>query len=373
MAPPVASTVAVPPPLTLQVLDTAVPILRLAQSVSAVSFSIFSVIHLSAPLSALLPSRPRYISSPENRANGFLLIGRELYQGEWSEPILVFGSLAVHVVSGVANRGLRVWQTIERRRWRRAQLRSEVNALACADEDDDARPGTERLAAMKEGEKNLLVDELDETDAAQVVIQVTSPEGEAQDPFNLDEQELLEARPSTAATGSISVVPRLTSHQATGYALVPIVLHHLYVHRILPSSRLAPISSLSPSFFNYSFTALALNHESVYLRVASTVSYAALASVATYHALVGLRILSDPTAPRSLAPKRSKAGQPSKRRKVTKGREWQAVWTAVVVGVGVGTARIAGRLGGERIASGSNPAWIAKRMDYVLKKGWAVA
>jgi hypothetical protein len=34
-----------------------------------------------------------------------------------------------------------------------------------------------------------------------------------------------------------------------------------------------PISSLSPSFFNYSFTALSLTHESLILRAGSAVSY----------------------------------------------------------------------------------------------------
>ncbi|GAA6011531.1 hypothetical protein JCM11491_004678 [Sporobolomyces phaffii] len=289
-----------PPPRTLQVLDWSIPVLGLAQSVSACSFSLFSLVHLSAPLTALLPSRPKYLASPENRANGFLLLGRELYQGQWSEPVWVYASLSVHVLAGVANRWLKLAQATQRRKWKRRCLALEL--------DDDDAPS-----------------------------------------------------PTTADTRPLK--PALTTHHVTGYVLVPIVLHHVWLHRILPASPAPPISALSPSFFNYTFTAEALTNPSRALRVASAASYAALTALAVYHALVGLRILADPTAPRSLAPKR-------RRRSRGRGRAWQAAWTAVVVGVGVGTARIAGAFGAERI--GTHPDWIAKRMDYVLRRGWGL-
>lgn len=346
-----STTVGIPPPLTLQLLDTAIPILRLTQSISACTFSIFSIIHLSAPLTALLPSRPKYIRSPENRANGFLLIGRELYQGEWTEPIFLYGGLGLHVVSGVVNRGLKVLQRSERRKWKRELLRLELRNFTNDDKES-------QLPSLDQGEKEMLVEEMDQLDAE--LVQVKTPDGE-----EVEEEEIV-----VPSSKSSSIVPPLTSHQATGYVLIPIVFHHLYVHRLLPASPLPPISSLSPSFFNYTFTALSLNHSSLYLRIASTLSYASLASIATYHALVGLRILYDPTAPRSLQPKRPKVGPPSRRRRITKGREWQAVWMSVVIGLGVGTARIAGWLGGERI--GENPEWIAKKMDYVLRRGWGL-
>jgi len=352
IAMPVPSTLNTPPPLTLQLLDVAVPLLKLVQSLSACSFSFFTVVHLSAPLSALLPSRPKYISSAENRANGFLLIGRELYQGEWTEPILVYGSLGLHIASGVFNRWIKVLQRIERRKWKREALRLEMKNITSS---KDSSAG---LPSLNQGEKELLVDEMDQLDAELVEIK------------NDQTLEIEEDIVVPSARNS-SIIPPLTTHHMTGYALIPIVIHHLYIHRILPSSPLPPISSLSPSFFNYTFTALSLTHSSPYLRIASTLSYASLASLATYHALVGWRILLDPTAPRSLQQKRPKAGPISRRRKITKGREWQAVWTALVVGLGVGTVRIAGGLGGERI--GTNPEWIAKRMDYVLRRGWGVA
>ncbi|GAA5875273.1 hypothetical protein JCM16303_000565 [Sporobolomyces ruberrimus] len=349
---PAHTTVGVPPSFTLQLLDVTVPLLRLTQSLSACSFSIFSIIHLSSPLTALLPSRPKYISSPENRANGFLLIGRELYQGEWTEPILVYGSLIVHVGSGVVNRWLKVLQRIETRKWKREQLRTELKNITMAEGEEYYE-----LPRMNQGEKELLVEEMDQLDAELV---------------EQGSKEEIIVPSSTSSTSSNSLIPPITTHQKTGYVLIPIVLHHLYVHRLLPSSPLPPISSLSPSFFNYTFTSLSLNHSSLYLRIASTLSYASLASIATYHAIVGLRILYDPTAPRSLQPKRPKAGPPSRRRKLWRGREWQGVWTAVVVGLGVGTARIAGKLGGEKMV-GTNPEWITRKMDYVLKKGWGVA
>ncbi|GAA5931650.1 uncharacterized protein JCM15063_001527 [Sporobolomyces koalae] len=337
-----------PPPVTLQVLDSAIPVLKLVQSVSAASFSVFSLIHLSAPLSALLPCRPRYIASPENRANGILLIGRELYQGQWSEPVLVYGSLAFHVASGVLHRWLRLVQATERRKWKRELVKDELRHAAvdietkhCNDEDTNA---------LNQGEQELLVEELEQLDEL--------PELPLVRDSILDEDELV---PRT---------PRLTSHQITGYVLVPIVWHHLYLHRILPASPLPPISALSPSFFNYTFTSVSLNHSSLVLRSLSTMAYASLASIATYHAIVGIRILSDPTAPRSLQPKRPKSGPESRRRRLTRGREWQAVWIAVVTGVGIGTARIAGYLGGERIVG--TPNWIHSRMDHVLRKGWGM-
>lgn len=351
---PETSILRVPPPLTLQLLDTAIPILRLTQSLSACTFSVFSIIHLSAPLTALLPSKPKYIRSPENRANGFLLIGRELYQGDWTEPLFLYGGLGLHVVSGVLNRGLKLWQRIERRKWKRELLKIEMKNLTS---EEQGSP----LPSLDEGEKEMLIEELKDLDVENVPLPTTSP--------GSPEEAVAEAEiVAPSGSSSTSTVPPLTTHQATGYVLIPIVFHHLYLHRILPSSPLPPISSLSPSFFNYSFTSFSINHPSLYLKTASTLSYAALASLAAYHALVGLRILYDPTAPRSLQPKRPRVGPPSRRRKLTKGKEWQGVWTSLVLALGIGTARIAGKFGGERL--GDTPEWIVKKMDYVLKSAW---
>jgi hypothetical protein len=287
-----------------------------------------------------------------------MLIGRELYQGEWTEPIFLYGGLGLHIVSGVINRWLKVLQRIEKRKWKRELLRIEMKNLTLDQSEN------RELPEMNRGQDELLVQEMEELEAELVELPTVDSE-------QVEEKDSAIEEIVVPSSKALSIIPPLTSHQATGYALIPIVLHHVYVHRILPSSPLPPISSLSPSFFNYTFTALSLNHSSFYLRIASSLSYASLASLATYHGLVGLRILYDPTAPRSLQPKRPKVGPPSKRRRITKGREWQAVWGTVVVGLAVGTARIAGWFGAERI--GTNPEWIAKKMDYVLKKGWGAS
>jgi succinate dehydrogenase/fumarate reductase cytochrome b subunit len=139
-------------------------------------------------------------------------------------------------------------------------------------------------------------------------------------------------------------------HQITGSLLIPLTLHHVRLHRFLPSHH-----ALS-SFFSYSFVSFSLAPSSPY-RYVSTIAYGLLASLATYHALVGLRILWDPTAPRSLMPRRS-----DRKKGVTRGRGWQVGMVGIVGGVGLGVARIAG--------SGKGPEWIGKRYAGVLRQGW---
>ncbi|GAA5902760.1 hypothetical protein JCM5296_001274 [Sporobolomyces johnsonii] len=346
---PTPSTLNPRPSLTLQLVSSTLPVLRIIQNASAASFSVFAIVHISGPLSALLPSRPQYLTSAENRANGFLLLGREYYQGEWSEPVLVWGSLTAHVLSGIARRWLEVLQRIERRKLKRDEVRQKTRELTAASE----LPG---LAKASEGEKELVMDEVDELEA-ELVGTTTADE------------ELVVPASSTEAT---PLFPIPNVHQRTGYLLIPFVAHHVWIHRLLPSSPFPPISSLSPAFFNYSFTSLALNHHSLFLRLTSALTYAGVAGLAAYHGLVGWRILLDPTAPRSLAPKRRRAGEKaSLRRRITKGREWQAAFVALIAGLGIGTARIAGHLGGERTVR--MPEWIARRMDLVLRKGYGLA
>lgn len=83
------------------------------------SFSSFLLVHLSAPLAASFSSP----NDAEATASGCMLVGRELYQGEWTEPVLVWGSLIVHVVSGVARNGLMRVKRKERRKRRRAEVK----------------------------------------------------------------------------------------------------------------------------------------------------------------------------------------------------------------------------------------------------------
>lgn len=343
---------AILPSATLRFVSQTVAIVAVVQKASAATFSVFAVVHLAAPLSALLPSKPAYFRSAENRANGVALLGREVYQTEWTEPVLVWGSLTAHVVSGVALRWLRVLQRFERRKIRKEEVKRRAREMATI------RPGQVEdelptLAHRTEGEKDLAEEELEETEAELVATTTT------------DEEIVVPASKSAAP-----LFPIPNFHQRTGYLLLPFLAHHAWVHRLLPASPLPPISALSPSFFNYSFTALSLTHDSVLLRAGSAISYATVAGLATYHGLVGWRIMLDSAAPRSLAPKRKRADDKTSRmrRVTTGGREWQAAWIALVSGLAVGTARIAGYLGAERIEV---PAFVAKRMDYVLRRGFA--
>lgn len=343
---------------TLLILSQTVPVIQVVQRATAATFSIFAVVHLAAPLSALLPSQPAYLRSAENRANGVALLGREVYQSEWTEPVLVWGSLTTHVLSGVALRWLRVWERVERRKVRKEEVKRRARELATirpgrGGVEEDELPA---LAGRTELEKDLVEDDLEETEA-ELVATTTS-----------DEEIVVPA--SKAAAAPLFPVPNV--HQRTGYLLIPFLAHHAWVHRLLPASPLPPISSLSPSFFNYSFTALSLTHESLVLRAGSAIGYAAVAGLATYHGLVGWRIMLDSTAPRSLAPRRKRSTASSHSSllyQLTRGREWQAAWIALMTGLAVGTARIAGYLGGERI--GQLPSFVTKRMDYILRRGFA--
>ncbi|GAA5862123.1 hypothetical protein JCM8547_007746 [Rhodosporidiobolus lusitaniae] len=332
--------------LTLQLLSPSLSLLRLIQRTSAVSFSLFTFAHLLPPLSALLPSRPQFLSSAENRANGILLLVREVYQGEWSEPVLVWGSLAVHVGTGVAVRWLTVLERLERRKVRKMEVKGRAREMVQREAEELLSTRVEELA------QDLALDDVNEEEAELVATTTT------------DEEFVVPS--SSSASPPLFTPPNL--HHKTGYALLPFVLHHAYLHRLLPSSPFPPISALSPSFFNYSFTALSLNHSNPFLRFASIVGYAGVTLLGTYHALVGWRILLDPTAPRSLASRRKRAGEKvSWVRRLTGKREWQAAWVALVAAIAGGTARIAGFAGGER--SVKVPEFVARRMQYVLRRG----
>ncbi|GAA5833319.1 hypothetical protein JCM11251_005202 [Rhodosporidiobolus azoricus] len=351
----------VPPTLTLRVLDSTLPFLRLVQNGSAISFSVFSVLHLASPLSALLPSKPQYLSSAENRASGVQLLARELYQGEWSEPILIWGSLGAHIASGITLRWLKVLQRLERRKVRREEVKKRAREMATVKGSDLPGPSAGALGMSKfEGAvQDVVVEDADEGEVEAELVAMTTT----------DEELVV---PAVSPSASASIFPLPNFHQKTGYLLILPLVHHLYLHRLLPSSPFPPISSLSPSFFSFSFPALALTHSSTYLRLSSAVGYASVTLLASYHGLVGWRILLDPTAPRSLAPRRRRSGEKDGlRQKITMGREWQATWVALVAGVGVGTARIAGYLGAER--SVKLPDFVARRMEHVLRKGMGAA
>lgn len=77
--------------------------------------------------------------------------------------------------------------------------------------------------------------------------------------------------------------PTISVAHKAGYALTPVVLHHIYIHRWLPSSTHPTIAQLSPSELDYSFVSFGLSHPNVVVRVSSALSYAALIGAFATH------------------------------------------------------------------------------------------
>ncbi|TXT15769.1 hypothetical protein VHUM_00272 [Vanrija humicola] len=75
---------------------------------------------------------------------------------------------------------------------------------------------------------------------------------------------------------------RLSTQQYLGYALVPLVVPHLLLHRLIPAETAAPIASLSPSEFGFEFVANA-----VATRPWMTAGYLVLTGAGLFHAFVG--------------------------------------------------------------------------------------
>lgn len=77
-------------------------------------------------------------------------------------------------------------------------------------------------------------------------------------------------------------IPTLSTHSMLGYALIPLVIPHLLLHRLIPADPNPIISSLSPSEFGYEFVAHA-----VATRPWMTVGYLVLTGVGLWHSCVG--------------------------------------------------------------------------------------
>lgn len=312
------------------------PLIRsttLLQTLSAGTFASFLVVHLAAPLSAIVGG--------EEAASGFMLIGREWYQGNWSEWIVV-GSGVVHVLAGVGGRAMKGLEGKVKRAKRRGDVRKAVEGGECSSSGEGCAELTARLsafAASAHGEDEL-------------------PSFKERTTSQLQELDALAADELPAPSGSTSSLPvpstspPLTLHHLTGYLLIPLTLQHLTLHRLLP------LKYNLTSFLSYSFVSRALNAGSWgRYRLPSAVGYALLTAVTTWHAFVGVRILWDPTAPRGLGRRRNEkeGGAPN---------GWQGGWVALLAGVGVGVARIA-TSGGAR-----GPEWIGRKFDLVQRVGW---
>lgn len=78
--------------------------------------------------------------------------------------------------------------------------------------------------------------------------------------------------------------PPLTISIITGYLLIPFVLPHVLVHRIIPQTAARPISSLSPSELGFDFVAHAIRSRPIQ----STGAYIGLVGLIVPHAWVGV-------------------------------------------------------------------------------------
>ncbi|KAG9284470.1 hypothetical protein G9A89_014074 [Geosiphon pyriformis] len=204
--------------------------LTIVQAGSAIVFSTFLVTHLSAAILANFGG--------VELANKALVLGRVYYQNSLLEPIIVFGSLWVHITSGVAKRGIRLF-------WRK--LRKE-----------DSRKLT--------GEVNEKIEKIvtDETnDKGQVV------------------RQKITTKTTTTITPSYisrAVAFLLPLHSLTGYLLIPVVVSHYAVNRIIPRRYLG-----DSSLIDITYVTLALKRwpKSTYL------GFTLLLGLAAYHVASG--------------------------------------------------------------------------------------
>ena len=117
---------------------------------------------------------------------------------------------------------------------------------------------------------------------------------------------------------------------------------HVWTHRFLPSSARAPINSLSPSLFSFSFPAHALRKQPI----VSWISYGSLVAVSVYHVLAGVRkITSKGTAKVARLPSLG----------------WQGSYAGLVGGLGLGLVRL-------QVDSKTIPYFLAVRYDSLLAK-----
>lgn len=75
---------------------------------------------------------------------------------------------------------------------------------------------------------------------------------------------------------------RVSNQSKAGWILIPLVLPHLWLHRVLPAEAAAPINAMSPSEFGYEFAGYAARS-----RPWMTAGYLALTTFGVYHALIG--------------------------------------------------------------------------------------
>lgn len=230
------------------VTNRLVPTLTLVSHSSSIVFSTFLVVHLASPLA----SASHYVTSggdctsSTDAASKWMLLGRVWYQKSWSEPVIVWGALGVHLVSSIAKRTLLMWSTS-----RRAQQGSQT---AQASEIEGAAEEATSKIWINEGE-------------------VSKPSPQS----------------APSETTSTWLPSPATLHSWTGYLLIVPLLSHVKLTRLIPSRSQPPISSLSPSEVDYTLITYGLNPQTSDARRRTT-SWAillAMVSLSSWHVAGG--------------------------------------------------------------------------------------
>ncbi|PWN20128.1 hypothetical protein BCV69DRAFT_220550 [Microstroma glucosiphilum] len=341
-----------PPPSAPRpsVLARFVPTLTTTSHISALVFSSFLIVHLGAPLASTLRLGLNTLTSSTatgagasagctEAASRWQLLGRVYYQGALSEPVVVWGAALLHVLSSVAKRGIMVYLARKRRRTEQAILAGE-----------DASAG-------------------------------------------ISSEEPLLPAPAHATSSSPKGAPRWfsfssslpSSHTLSAYALLPLLLSHLTLHRLRPLSSSYPINSLSPSELDYSFVHFgATLYPHLY-----TTSMVALTAVAAYHVAGGAGIIGRRWGLKYKARKAAAAARLGESDVTTRQTSKKKRKRGPLVPALVGSALVllgfwgivrdeeagshlftksGGGMAGE--GQGVGLTWVGKRMDAVYKTVW---
>ncbi|CAG8445765.1 14595_t:CDS:1 [Ambispora leptoticha] len=270
--------------------------LTITQAGSAIVFSTFLVTHLSATALANFGGI--------ELANRTMLLGRVYYQNHLLEPIVVFGALGLHIASGVAKRVIRLYW-----KYRRLDKRELTG---------DVHETVERIVTDEKNEEGQVV-----------------------------RQKITTKTTKTITTSFITKASAflLPFHSLVGYLLIPAVINHVGIHRILPKRYFG-----DSSLINMTYVTLALRRwpKSSYL------AYATLVGLAVYHVAGGapaaLKIIKGVTVQKGKNEKQSATVPESSEnsKKLIKYLRNGAIATTIGL-VGGGLLVIGGKIGRENI------------------------
>ncbi|CAO1621596.1 unnamed protein product [Parajaminaea phylloscopi] len=294
-----------------------VPKLTTISHTSALVFSTFLVVHLSAPLASVFkvaansilgsdePGHGRALLAGSNdAASKWMLLGRVYYQGALTEPLIVWGSLAVHVSASIAKRCLKIW--LKRQSRQRLPDCAQISSHRPG-------PGALRTNATKSNHGAVSAEESKSAQAPQS----SSADQNASDSC----PSPTKGRQDRAAKRSFSPS---SLHALSGYLILPALLPHVLLTRIFPSSSQPPISELSPSELDYSIISVGLSsqisssatsagrYRAILTRIASWTVLTCLVVTAVWHSTGGLQIISRGARARAAA-RRARTSQSSNR------------------------------------------------------------